>query len=164
MEFSLVPSILIILEVAEVHTFFNSEKGRWSIFMLFTQQNRVEMQARKLITYHGLTSTLCNHVWLPSVARLQRQEGSWTNEKLEKLVHFLQESTGAWHPLLNFANDLILQITRQSSQSTRNSASFETLAKFLANLITFYFRNLSTMALRSIRSGMLNIHPSPSHV
>jgi hypothetical protein len=33
MEFSLVPSILIILVVAEEHMFFNSKKGRQSIFI-----------------------------------------------------------------------------------------------------------------------------------
>jgi hypothetical protein len=55
MEFSYVPIILIILVVAEEHsTYFNSEKGRSTIFMLFIQQTRVEMQARKLTTYHGL--------------------------------------------------------------------------------------------------------------
>jgi hypothetical protein len=33
MEFSYVPSILIILVVAEEHTYFNSKKGRQSIFI-----------------------------------------------------------------------------------------------------------------------------------
>jgi hypothetical protein len=92
MEFSYVPTILIILVVTEEHTFFNSEKGRQSNFMLFTQQNRVEMQARKLTTM-VFTLTLCNHTGVPSVARLQREEMSTTQEEARETGTF---STGIY--------------------------------------------------------------------
>jgi hypothetical protein len=70
-------------------------------------------------------------------------------KKLEELVRFLQEYTGACI-LFEFCKRFwTLQITRQSSQSTRNTASFETKGKFNTNLIGF----LSTMALLSILSG-----------
>jgi hypothetical protein len=97
MEFSYVPSILIILVVADEYTYFNSERGRYSIFMLFIQQNQVEMQARKLITYHDLHLSLCIHMGSSSIARLQREEMSRSAKEHEELVAFLQESTVGLH-------------------------------------------------------------------
>jgi hypothetical protein len=49
--------------------------------MLFIQQNQGEMQAQKLFTYHGLRLPLCIHMGVPSVARLQREEMSTTQEE-----------------------------------------------------------------------------------
>ena len=51
------------------------------MFMLFIQQKRVEMQTRKLITYHDLRLSLCNPMGVASVARLQREEMSTTQEE-----------------------------------------------------------------------------------
>jgi hypothetical protein len=79
--------------------------------MLFTQQNRVEMQARKLFTYHGLNSTLCNHMESPLVARLQREEMLTTQQEARETGTFSTGFYGGRASSLNFANDLILQIT-----------------------------------------------------
>jgi hypothetical protein len=49
--------------------------------MLFMQQSRVVMQARKLITYHDPRLSLCNPMGVASVARLQREEMSTTQEE-----------------------------------------------------------------------------------
>jgi hypothetical protein len=51
-----------------------------------------------------------------SVARLQRQEGSWANKKLEELVAFVQESKLALHPLSNFRVSFDVASTQIHSQ------------------------------------------------
>jgi hypothetical protein len=55
------------------------------MFMLFIQQHRVEMLARKLITYHDLRLSLCNHMGVPSVARLQREEVSLMKQEHQEV-------------------------------------------------------------------------------
>jgi hypothetical protein len=80
--------------------------------MLFTQQNRVEMQARKLFTYHGLNSTLCNHMESPLVARLQREEMSTTQQEARETGTFSTGMYGAVHPL---CHGIICKIQRHTN-------------------------------------------------
>jgi hypothetical protein len=140
MEFPYVPSILIILVVAEEHTYFNSEKGRQSIFMLFIQQNRVEMQARKLITNTFVSTRLFATPW--ECHRLQdckeRRCLEWNEniKKLEELVHFLHDFTRACI-LFEFAANDPANHTAKAHKSTGSTASFEIHGKYNTNLIDF---------------------------
>jgi hypothetical protein len=71
------------------------------MFMLFIQQNRVEMQARKLNTYQGLRLSLCNPMGVASVARLQREEMSTTQQEARETGTFPTGIYVGLHPLLN---------------------------------------------------------------
>jgi hypothetical protein len=74
----------------------------------------------------------------------------------EELVHFLQESTGAVHPLLNFADDFDLaDHTAKAHKSTGSTASFKTHGKCMANLIKIDRQWGSFW----IDSGTHNTHP-----
>jgi hypothetical protein len=94
------------------------------------------MQARKLITYHFFCLLSFETHGITSVARLQREEVSRLAKEHEELVHFLQESMRAMHPLLNFADDFDLaDHTANAHKSTGSTASFKTHGKCMANLI-----------------------------
>jgi hypothetical protein len=69
------------------------------MFMLFIQQNRVEMQARKLNTYQGLRLSLCNPMGVASVARLQREEVSRSAKEHGGTGTFPTGIYGGLHPL-----------------------------------------------------------------
>jgi hypothetical protein len=85
---------------------------------------------RKLITHHFFCLLSFETHGIAPVARLQREEVSRSAKEHEELVHFLQDFTGALHPLF-------LQITLQMLiKSTGSTASFKAHGKYTANLIT----------------------------
>jgi hypothetical protein len=106
--------------------------------MLYIQQNRVEMLARKLITYHDLRLSLCIHMGLPSVARLQREEVSRAKKEARGTGKISTGFYEALHPLLNFANVFDhADHTAKAHKSTGSTASFEIHGKYNTNLIDF---------------------------
>jgi hypothetical protein len=74
------------------------------MFMLFMQQHRVEMQARKLITYHDLRLSLCNPMGVASAARLQREEVSRAKKEARGTGTFPTGIYGGRASSLDFAN------------------------------------------------------------
>jgi hypothetical protein len=126
--------------------------------MLFMHQNRVEMQARKLITYHDLRLSLCNHMGLPSVARLQRQEVSRAKKEARGIGTFPTGIYGGLHPLLNFANVFDhADHTAKAHKSTGSTASFEIHGKCMVNLI--FYRPWRSFQYFSMQAN----HTHPSH-
>jgi hypothetical protein len=101
-----------------------------------TQQNQSIRNARNNENCVCLFATTCDcH---PFQDCKDRRCLEW-NGKQEKLVHFLQESTGSLHPLLDLQTIWSFKSFPKSSQSTRNYAFLKfTIAKCNTNLIDFY--------------------------
>jgi hypothetical protein len=72
--------------------------------MLFIQQNRVEMKARKLITYHSFCLLSFETHGITSVARLQREEVSRAKKEHGGTGTFSTGIYGGRASSLDFAN------------------------------------------------------------
>jgi hypothetical protein len=108
------------------------------MFMLFIQQKRVEMQTRKLIAYHDLRLSLCNPMGVASVARLQREEMSTTQERSQRNWYV------SYRNLRGLASSLNLQMISSckshrefAHKSTGSTACFKTHGNCMVNLIVF---------------------------
>jgi hypothetical protein len=116
---SLLPSILS--GHGRKHSSIPKRVGKQSSY-LFTNKIVRECKAWKLFTYHGLSPSLCNHMGMPSVARLQRQELSWTKQEDGDLVGFLQASIHMGHASsVEFCKDFDLATLQLCSQIYWNS-------------------------------------------
>jgi hypothetical protein len=98
--------------------------------MLFIQQNREEMQARKLITYHFFCLLSFGTHGIASVARLQREETPTTQQDARGTGTFPTGIYKSWHPLSEFeilqdTSQNLLEVLHLSKYSTANLIEFE---------------------------------------
>jgi hypothetical protein len=89
------------------------------------------MQAIKLNTYHDLRLSLCNHTGVPSVARLQREEMSTTQEEGRGTGTFPTGIYGDVASSVEFAN--VFDLANHTVNLLTNLLETLHLSKLMAN-------------------------------